>query len=64
MNQAISDEAAIYFAIGFYQALRGGRSIEDAFGFGCVQILLHNIPGHLTPVLIKEGSVVKLEEIC
>lgn len=55
MNQAIGDEAAIAFAIGFYQALGGGRNIEDAYRFGCVQIQLHGIPGHLTPVLIYQG---------
>jgi len=64
MNQAIGDKAAIAFATGFYQALGGGRNIEHAYKLGCVQIQLHNIPEHLTPVLIKEGSVVKLEEIC
>ncbi len=54
MNQAIGDEAAIAFAIGFYQALGGGRSIEEAYRFGCVQIQLQGIPEHLTPVLIKK----------
>ena len=52
MNQAIGDKAAIAFAIGFYQALGGGCSIEDAYRLGCVQIQLQNIPEHLTPVLI------------
>ena len=60
MNQAIGDKAAIAFAIGFYQALGEGRSIEDAYGLGCVQIQMQNLPGHLTPVLIKEGSVVNV----
>lgn len=55
MNQEIDDEAAIAFTIGFYQALGGGRSIEDAYKFGCVQIQLQNIPEHLTPVLIKKN---------
>jgi len=54
MNQAIGDKAAIAFAIGFYQALGGGRSIEEAYRFGCVQIQLQGIPEHLTPVLIKK----------
>jgi hypothetical protein len=53
MNEAISDKAAIAFSIGFYQALGAGRDIEAAFKMGCVQIQLHNIPEHLTPVLIK-----------
>jgi len=39
MNKAIGDKAAISFAIGFYQALGAGRSIEDAYRFGCVQIV-------------------------
>jgi DNA-binding NarL/FixJ family response regulator len=54
MNRAISDRAAISFAIGFYQALGAGRSIEEAYKLGCVQIRLHGIPEHLTPVLIKK----------
>lgn len=54
MNQAIGDKAAIAFTIGFYQALGGGRNIEDAYKFGCIQIQLHGIPEHLTPVLIKK----------
>jgi hypothetical protein len=54
MNQAIGDKAAIAFAIGFYQALGAGRSIEDAYKLGCVQIRLQGIPEHLTPVLIQK----------
>jgi hypothetical protein len=56
MNEAIGDKAAISFAIGFYQALGAGRSIEDAYRFGCVQIRLQSIPEHLTPVLIKKAQ--------
>jgi hypothetical protein len=54
MNQSIGDKAAIAFAIGFYQALGAGRTIEDAYKLGCVQIRLQGIPEHLTPVLIKK----------
>lgn len=57
MNQAIGDKAAIAFAIGFYQALGAGRTIEDAYKLGCVQIRLQGIPEHLTPVLIKKGQI-------
>ncbi|HLG37851.1 MAG TPA: CHAT domain-containing protein [Nitrososphaera sp.] len=56
MNQAIGDKAAIAFAIGFYQALGAGRTIEEAYKLGCVQIRLQSIPEHLTPVLIKKGQ--------
>lgn len=55
MNQAIGDKAAIAFAVGFYQALGAGRTIEDAYKLGCVQIRLQGIPEHLTPVLLKSS---------
>jgi hypothetical protein len=54
MNQAISDRAAVAFVIGFYEALGGGRTVEDAYKLGCVQIRLQNIPEYLTPVLNKK----------
>lgn len=56
MNQAIGDKAAIAFAVGFYQALGAGRTIEESFKLGCVQIRLQGIPEHLTPVLIKRQA--------
>lgn len=55
MNQAIDDKAAIAFAIGFYQALGAGRTVEEAYELGRAQIRLQSIPEHLTPVLIKKG---------
>ncbi len=55
MNQAIGDKAAIAFAIGFYQALGAGRTVEEAYKLGCVQIQLQGIPEHLTPVLKSFG---------
>lgn len=53
MSREIGDGAAIAFAIGFYQALGAGRSIEKAYKLGCVQIRLWGIPEHLTPILLK-----------
>lgn len=53
MSKEIGDKAAISFAIGFYQALGAGKSIEEAYKFGCVQIRLQGIPEHLTPVLLN-----------
>jgi hypothetical protein len=53
MSKEISDRAAIEFAVGFYDALGAGRSVEDAYKFGCNAIQLHSIPEHLTPVLKK-----------
>jgi len=57
MNKAIGDKAAIAFAIGFYQALGAGRTVEEAYKLGCVQIRLQNIPEHLTPVMVKKEQV-------
>lgn len=57
MDQAIGDKAAIAFAVGFYQALGAGRTIEKAYNLGCVQIGLQGIPEQLTPVLIKKGRL-------
>ena len=40
MKQAIRDDAAIAFSLGFYRALGYGRSIENAYKFGCNAIQL------------------------
>jgi CHAT domain-containing protein len=56
MNKAIGDRAAIAFAIGFYQALGAGRTFEDAYKLGCIQISLQGIPEHSTPILLKRQS--------
>ena len=44
MNQAIGDEAAIAFSVGFYKALGAGRSFEEAYKFGCVEIQFESQP--------------------
>jgi hypothetical protein len=56
MSDAISDAAAIKFAVGFYDALVRERSYEDAFDFGCNAIEFENLPEELTPVLKKKPS--------
>ena len=53
MTKAIGDQAAIQFAVGFYDALGAGRSYEDAFRFGRNAISLAGIPEHHTPQLLK-----------
>ncbi|MGD2089970.1 MAG: TIR domain-containing protein [Candidatus Aminicenantes bacterium] len=58
MRKEIKDKAAIEFVVGFYDALGAGKSVEKAFYFGRNAIQLFNIPGHLVPCLLKEGSVV------
>ena len=53
MSQAISDNAAMTFSIGFYQALGAGKNIEEAFEFGKIQSGLQSAPEYQTPVLHK-----------
>ncbi len=54
MNLAIGDKAAIEFAVGFYDALGAGRTVEFAKKLGCNAIRMAGIAEHLTPVLIKK----------
>ena len=54
MTQAIGDQAAIDFAVGFYDALGAGRSVEFAYKLGCAAIDLANKPESTTPVLINK----------
>jgi hypothetical protein len=50
MNSTIGDDAAIKFAIGFYDELGAGYSYEDAYHGGCDAIALQGIPEENTPV--------------
>ncbi|NJN12724.1 MAG: CHAT domain-containing protein [Richelia sp. RM2_1_2] len=50
MNSTIGDNAAIQFAIGFYDELGAGWSFEDAYHGGCDAIALQGIPEENTPV--------------
>jgi hypothetical protein len=50
MNSTIGDDAAIKFAIGFYDELGAGWSFEDAYHGGCDAIALQGIPEENTPV--------------
>jgi hypothetical protein len=54
MSARIKDQAAIEFAVGFYDALGAGKSIEEAFAFGRNAIALQGIPQELIPVLKKK----------
>jgi hypothetical protein len=54
MKDAVSDDTALEFAVGFYDALGAGKSIEDAFQFGRNAIALKGIPEHLIPILRKK----------
>ncbi|MBD2041216.1 AAA-like domain-containing protein [Microcoleus sp. FACHB-672] len=56
MKQAVGDNAAREFAVGFYDALAAGESIEFAYKSGCVSIAMAGIPEELTPVLKKKSE--------
>lgn len=56
MSDEISDDAAVKFAIGFYDAVGAGWSYEDAYQLGCNAIALEGIPEELTPVLKKKTN--------
>jgi hypothetical protein len=53
MDRAISDSAALAFAVGMYQAIGAGKTIEEAYRLGCAQIgLQHGVEDEsLTPIL-------------
>lgn len=55
MRKEISDNVAIVFAVGFYDALGAGWSVEKAFELGCnaIQLKFPDLPEHLIPVLKK-----------
>ncbi|BAZ67491.1 hypothetical protein NIES4106_22460 [Fischerella sp. NIES-4106] len=57
MKQTIGDKAAIKFAVGFYDALGAGRSIEVAHRFGVNAIHLEGIAGELTPTIKKKPNL-------
>lgn len=56
MSRAISDDAAIEFAVGFYDAIAAGETFERAFAFGRNAIELAGLEGHATPTLIGKGT--------
>lgn len=60
MTQAVGDRAAIEFAVGFYDALGAGRSVEFAYRLGCAAIDLAGKPESATPVLIHKQAPTTL----
>ena len=56
MKRAIGDQAAIEFAIGFYDALLAGRPVDFAFQLGCAAIQMEGLPEHLTPTLKRKTT--------
>lgn len=62
MSKAINDRAAIEFAVGFYDALGAGRSVEFAYKLGCSAIQMAGIEEHLTPILLQKSGIVDKEK--
>lgn len=56
MKQSITDKAALDFALGFYDALGSGRSMEFAYNLGCAAIKIGGLPEHLTPILYQKTA--------
>ncbi|MDZ7952124.1 CHAT domain-containing protein [Nostoc sp. DedQUE09] len=54
MKQSITNKAALDFALGFYDALGSGRSMEFAYHLGCSAIKMAGLSEHLTPILYKK----------
>ncbi len=63
MDRSISDRAAIQFAIGFYDALGAGKSVETAYSFGCNSIHLIGIEESLTPKLKRKNNILQENNI-
>ncbi|MBW4627667.1 MAG: CHAT domain-containing protein [Brasilonema octagenarum HA4186-MV1] len=58
MRQEVTDKAALEFAVGFYDALGAGKSIEEAFRFGRNAIQIYGLPEHLKPILLKSDNLL------
>lgn len=57
MNQSIGDRAAVEFAVGFYDALGAGRSIQFAFDLGRNAMQMAGIAENQTPVLVPKMEI-------
>lgn len=56
MREEIADDIALEFAVGFYDALGAGRSIEQAFQFGCNAIDLLGRSDNPKPIILSNSE--------
>lgn len=56
MNDSITDENAILFAMGFYDALGVGKDIEFAFNYAITTIETEGFQGENIPVLLRNAQ--------
>ncbi|MEG3917759.1 AAA-like domain-containing protein [Microcoleus sp. T3_A4] len=61
MKQTLGDNAARVFAVGFYDTLAAGESIERAYKLGCVSISMAGISEEPTPILKKKSDFSELD---
>ncbi|WP_445314293.1 AAA-like domain-containing protein [Microcoleus vaginatus] len=61
MKQTVGDNAAREFAVGFYDTLVAGESIERAYKLGCVSISMAGISEEPTPILKKKSDFSELD---
>jgi hypothetical protein len=54
IREEISDQSAIAFAVGFYDALGAGRPVDFAHKLGCKAIQMQGFADHLAPVLLRQ----------
>lgn len=62
MSQAIGDQAAIDFSVGFYDALGNGKSIEFAFNLGKAAMAL-NGQASKVPILLKNKTIKNIDAL-
>ena len=56
MSNAISDRAAMTFAVGFYKALGGGLNYADSFKAGVLEMQINGSSESDTPTMLKRDS--------
>jgi hypothetical protein len=56
MTAQISDNAAIYFASGFYRGLGNGHDVQAAFELGCREIIEFNLDDRAKPQLLVKPN--------
>jgi serine/threonine-protein kinase len=62
MSQAIGDQAAIAFAVGFYDALGANKGVDFAYKLGCNAIQIQEISEHLIPKLLTKDTTTQSEK--
>ena len=63
MGEEINDNVAIEFAVGFYDALGAGKTVEEAFKFGISAIQFYDVEDDLMPILSKQPPEIEPKPI-